>query len=67
MKQDPTINDVLEAVQTFSTHTDTQFAEMRSEIGKMRSEMVTKEYLDNKLADLRGVDPQRRSQSARVD
>lgn len=31
-----------------------QFDELRSGITKIRSEMVTKDYLDNKLADLEG-------------
>ena len=55
------IQDVLEAVNAFASHTDRQFVEIRQEIremreetGSMRSEMVTKTYLDEKIADLRG-------------
>jgi predicted nucleic acid-binding Zn-ribbon protein len=53
--------EILEALQEFAghvdekfSHVDKQFSEIRSEIGGMKSQMVTKSYLDDKLADLKG-------------
>lgn len=68
MKQEPTIQDVLEAISSFSSSIDdrlnnieqeigsmkSDMGSMKSEIGSMKSEMVTKSYLDDKMADLRG-------------
>jgi len=70
MKKDtqPTTQDVLEAIQDFSTHVDEQFDKVDKRFGqvdkrfsgieqrltKVEATMVTKEYLDDKLGDLRG-------------
>ncbi|OGY44123.1 MAG: hypothetical protein A3B89_03185 [Candidatus Buchananbacteria bacterium RIFCSPHIGHO2_02_FULL_40_13] len=54
-------SDVLSAVNNFSTHTDQQFNKMNqrfdkveNRLDKVESTMVTKDYLDDKLSDLRG-------------
>ncbi|MEN9558192.1 MAG: hypothetical protein RL141_561 [Candidatus Parcubacteria bacterium] len=89
MKQEPTTQDILDALQVFSSHVDEQFGKVNEEIASikgditgikgemtgmkgeassmkgemagikqelvaMRSVMVTKDYLDDKMADLRG-------------
>lgn len=54
MNNEPTTSDVLEAVNTFATHVDQQFADIKAEIKTIKSTMVTKDYLDDKLSDLRG-------------
>lgn len=62
------IRDILDTVNAFANHTEEQFAEIRQEIGGIKQEiggikqditqikatMVTKAYLDDKLADMRG-------------
>lgn len=66
--QEPTNYEILKAVNKFATHTEQQFQVVKSEmgemkpdiggikadIGKIKANMVTKDYLDDKLADLRG-------------
>ncbi len=68
MDQEPTIKDVLEAVQGLSTHMDEKFSDVdRKFVGidqkfagidkrldTIEATMVTKDYLDEKLGDLRG-------------
>jgi len=44
----------MEIAELLETQITPQFEELRSEMAKMRSEMVTKSYLDDKLADLEG-------------
>jgi hypothetical protein len=39
MNQEPTIREVLDAVNTFAVHVDEQFADVRSEISDVRSEI----------------------------
>lgn len=58
---EPTIQDVLNVLNHFSTHTDGQFSsideqfeKVHSEIATIKSSMVTKDYLDDKLSDLKG-------------
>ena len=79
---DPTIQDVLDAMNAFSTHVDDEFAEVKTDMRDMKidihdlkidisdirtdisdingemtgvkASMVTKDYLDDKLADLKG-------------
>ena len=60
-KSETTINDVLKAVNEFSGHMDKRMSPMEFDIGALKQgvtqiklTMVTKEYLDDKLADLRG-------------
>lgn len=45
--KEPTIKEILEAINVFSAEVDKQFA-------KIKATMVTKDYLDGKLFDLRG-------------
>lgn len=42
----PTTQDILDAIGTFSNDVEKRFV-------KIESQMVTKDYLDNKLADLK--------------
>lgn len=44
------IHDLADQVQVLTDKTDL----MQSDIGGMKSQMVTKSYLDDKLADLKG-------------
>ena len=43
-----------DAVDAQFKSVDAQFADMKSEITTIRATMVTKDYLDDKLADLKG-------------
>jgi len=82
MNNEPTISDVLEAVNNFSTRVDERFdriegrldgvegrldrvdgrfdkvderfGSLESDVAHIKNVMVTKEYLDDKLADLKG-------------
>lgn len=68
MENEASKNEILEAVNEFSTNVDKQFQEVKGEmnqikgemkqikgeIGSIKASMVTKSYLDDKLADLRG-------------
>jgi hypothetical protein len=47
MEKETTNNEILEAINEFSTKVDERF-------NKIESVIVTKDYLDEKLADLRG-------------
>lgn len=54
-------DDILTAVNDFADKTERRFEKLEEQVSmvgmeqvKMRSEMVTKNYLDDKLADLRG-------------
>ena len=67
-EKDPTIADVLSAINEFATKVEGEFVAVRSdisglksevsglktEIGVIKSTMVTKDHLDDKLADLKG-------------
>ncbi|MFA4830699.1 MAG: hypothetical protein WC862_02370 [Patescibacteria group bacterium] len=53
--------EILEAINDFSTNVDKRFTKiesdimvMKSDITTIKSTMVTKDYLDEKLGDLRG-------------
>ncbi len=53
----PTIQDVLIAINQFSTDVDKRFANIDHELFYIKgrlTQMVTKDYLDDKLSDLRG-------------
>jgi polyhydroxyalkanoate synthesis regulator phasin len=82
MNEEPTIRDVLDAMQTFSSSVDERFtglekdvaglktdvtglktdvaglktdvAGLKTNVATIKATMVTKEYLDDKLSDLRG-------------
>lgn len=52
---------ILKAINDFADKTEQRFdkiesevGDIKSEVGKIKSTMVTKDYLDEKLADLRG-------------
>ena len=47
MEKEATTNEILDAVNEFSASTDKRFT-------KIESQMVTKDYLDEKMSDLRG-------------
>lgn len=55
---DASNQDILEALQTFSEQVDRRLANLendvvslKSDVMKVKATMVTKDYLDNKLAD----------------
>ena len=66
--KEPTIYDVLEAINAYATKVDSNFQTIEGDISTMKGDistmkgrldsieanMVTKDYLDDKLADLRG-------------
>lgn len=61
MGKEVTTNEILDAINDFAGKTEQRFEKIESEIGGMKSEigsiratMVTKDYLDEKMADLRG-------------
>ncbi|MDO8583884.1 MAG: hypothetical protein Q7R83_01765 [bacterium] len=58
---EPTIQDVLDVLHTFAEQVDGRFSNLEQDAGLLKSEvagikstMVTKDYLDEKLGDLRG-------------
>lgn len=67
-KHEPTTIDILEAIHSFSSEVDQKFANINqrferidqrferieNDLRVIKSTMVTKDYLDDKLADLRG-------------
>lgn len=61
MENEASKNEILEAINTFSTHIDEQIggiksdvSSLKSDIGWIKSNMVTKDFLEEKMADLRG-------------
>jgi hypothetical protein len=58
MSDSKAVQDVLEAINTFSDHTEEHFKKLKQEfkqdLAKLETKIVTKDYLDEKLADLRG-------------
>ena len=61
MSNEPSNKEILEAINFFSTDTDKRFnsiderfSDVDKHFSKIESTMVTKDYLDDKLADLRG-------------
>ena len=60
-KMETHFDDLTEAIQDFAAHTEERFNKLESEMETVTSEvrtikatMVTKDYLDDKLADLHG-------------
>lgn len=43
-----------EAIQLFATHVDKRFEKVEKDVTQIKATMVTKDYLDEKLGDLRG-------------
>jgi len=68
MEKETSKNEILEAINEFSTKVDERFDKvderfdkvderfdrLEGKVGKIEATMVTKDYLDDKLADLRG-------------
>ena len=54
MNGEPTNHEILEAIQTFSSSVDQRFDRVDQRLDRVEATMVTKDYLDEKLADLRG-------------
>ncbi|MDD4271779.1 MAG: hypothetical protein PHF50_03165 [Patescibacteria group bacterium] len=54
MEKETSKNEILEAINEFSTNVDKQFIYIKAEIGGIKAEMVTKDYLDRKLNESRG-------------
>ena len=63
-EKESTIDDVLLAINAFSTHVEKRFEKieeqmvtkdtLKSELAKVKEQMVTKDYLDTKLSILHG-------------
>lgn len=60
-EKEPTNQEILEAINEFATNTEQRFNKIEGEIkgikgdiGGIKATMVTKDYLDSKLFDLRG-------------
>src|SRR3989344_3617993 len=47
-------NELVEQINVFSTSVDARFDDVGKRIARVESKMVTKSYLDDKLADVRG-------------
>ncbi|MFA6306229.1 MAG: hypothetical protein WCV70_00330 [Patescibacteria group bacterium] len=54
MEKETSKNEILEAINEFSTRVDERFDRLEGRVGKIEATMVTKDYLDDKLGDLRG-------------
>ena len=54
MEKETSKNEILEAINEFSNRVDEKFVKVDERLAKIKSTMVTKDYLDDKLADLRG-------------
>lgn len=48
------IQEVLEAMQTYATHVDERFEAMDERLERIEATMVTKDYFEKKLVDLGG-------------
>lgn len=61
MKTEPRPSEILEAITTFADnvdrrleHLETDVGQLKSDMVNVKSQMVTKSYLDDKLCDLKG-------------
>jgi hypothetical protein len=54
MTKKVTANEILEAINTFADKTEERFDNLESDVEHIKTEMVTKDYLDDKIADLKG-------------
>jgi hypothetical protein len=54
MNPEPSTRDLLEAIIDFSTKVDERFTRIDERFTRIESQMVTKEYLDDKLINLKG-------------
>ena len=51
---EPTIQDVLVAMNKFSNQMENRFDNIEFDMATIKSTMVTKSYLDDKIADMKG-------------
>lgn len=58
---DTSKQEILEAINTFATHVEERFdfleadvTGLKADVAQIKATMVTKDYLDEKMADLRG-------------
>jgi len=51
---DKQFEQVFTVMHEYAMSVDVRFDKVHEELNRMKNDMVTKEYLDNKLADLRG-------------
>lgn len=51
---EPTIQDVLEAINSFSAHIEGELIDIKTQVAHIEANMVTKSYLDDKLFDRKG-------------
>jgi hypothetical protein len=54
MTKEPTNQDILDVLQAFAGSVDSRFEEINKRFEKIETTMVTKEYLDDKLFEVRG-------------
>lgn len=54
MSNEPTTKEILEAIDDFSGTVDKNFKKVDERFNKIEATIVTKNYLDEKLSDLRG-------------
>jgi arsenate reductase-like glutaredoxin family protein len=54
MPKEITNEEILNTVNDFATQTEIKFDKLGNEVNEIRTTMVTKDYLDDKLSDLRG-------------
>src|SRR3989338_237606 len=50
---EPTNMDILQAINDFATHVEHRFQRLENRIAKVEATMVTKDYLDQRLFDLK--------------
>ena len=53
-EKEPTNYEILQAINSYATHNDQRWQKNEERLTRMEALMVTKDYLDEKLADLRG-------------
>jgi len=54
MEKDASKNEILGAINEFSSRVDERLDKLEGKVDKIEATMVTKDYLDEKMADLRG-------------
>ncbi|MFA5188484.1 MAG: hypothetical protein WC460_03940 [Patescibacteria group bacterium] len=54
MNKEVSNQEILESINDFANQTEKRFDGVESRLNKIEATMVTKDYLDDKLADLRG-------------
>ena len=52
--EDTSKNEILEAIGEFSNRVDQELTSIKGEIAQIKSTMVTKDYLDDKLLNMKG-------------